>query len=131
MTKAIEEDNVHSVARRTVELTAGHPVLLRYVVARRGEDGGPRLFHILLGFGEETLPVFSSWEAAQNFALANTLGQEWHVRETSAGELVSLLFGPCAAIEWVLLDPLARRISAGDAAANLMSRERFVDYILV
>lgn len=129
MTKAIEKDNGHSVAFRTAELFEEHPGLLHYVVARHGNNG-PTLFHTLLGFGEETLPVFSSWEAAQNFALSNALGGEWHVRESSTGELVSLLLGPCAGTEWVLLDPLARGLSTGDAAASLMGRERFVDYIL-
>lgn len=128
--KIIEKDNKHCVAPRTADLSARYSVLLHYVIARHG-DNAPQLYHTLLGFGEETLPVFSSWKAAQNFAISNAVGQEWHVRETSAGELASLLLSPCAGTDWVLLDPLARRLSVGDAAENLMSRERFVDYILV
>jgi hypothetical protein len=51
-------------------------------------------------------------------------------RECSAGELVSLLLGPYEGIEWVLLDPLPGSLTAGGAQTNLMSRQRFVDYLL-
>jgi hypothetical protein len=104
-------------------------VLLRYVIARQGNKG-PELFSFSIGSDEEALAVFSSGRAAQSFALSNTLGWEWHARVCSAGELVSLLLGPYAGIEWVLLDPLPGCLAAGDTPANFMRWENFVDYLL-
>ena len=130
MTKAIEKDNGHGrVARDKVGHHAGCPVLLRHVIARHGNKG-LELFRLSLGFDEEALLVFSSRRAAQNFAFSSTLGREWYARECSAGELTSLLLGPYASTEWVLLDPLPGRLAAGDAPTNLMRWESFVDYLL-
>src|SRR3712207_7841170 len=44
----------------------------------------------------------------RSFLRLGTLGTGWQARETSAGELISLLYGPCAGIERVALDPLPR-----------------------
>jgi hypothetical protein len=132
MTKAIEKDNRYPVARNVhfLDSHARRPTPLIYVVAR-DENNVPMLLHIPLGFGEETMPVFSSWGTARNFALSYASGEGWYVKECSAGELVSLLLRPYAGIEWVLFDPLPGRLSAGDAPANLMGRERFLDYLLL
>ena len=130
MTKAIEKDSGHG---RVVRDRAGHhargPVLLRHVIARRGNKG-LELFRLSLGFDEEALLVFSSRRAAQNFAFSSALEREWYARECSAGELTSLLLGPYAGIEWVLLDPLPGRLAAGDTPTNLMRWESFIDYLL-
>ena len=45
------------------------------------------------------------------------------------GELISLLVGPCAGVEWVAFDPRPGPRSGGEVA-NLMPRENFVDYLL-
>lgn len=131
MTKAIERDNSYHVAPDARSNNhARRPVLLHYVVAR-DENNDPKLLHIPLGFGEETLPVFSSWGTARNFALSYAFGEEWYVREYSTGELISLLFRSYEGIEWVLLDPLPGRLSAGNTPANFMGRECFIDYLLL
>ena len=54
----------------------------------------------------EALPVFSFEEEAEMFLRLETPGTCWRARETTAGELVSLLYGPCAAVRKVALDPL-------------------------
>ncbi len=115
--------------RDEVRRSTQRPVLLHYTIARHGE-GGLRLLHVPLGFGEEALMVFSSWEAAQRYFLREVFRGEWYARECSGGELVSLLLGPYEGIEWVLLDPLPGNLTAGGAQTNLMSRQRFVDYLL-
>ena len=104
-------------------------MLLRYAIARQGE-GKLRLLHIPLGFGEEALIVFSSWQAAQRYFLSEVFSGEWYARECSSGELVSLLLGPYEGIEWVLVDPLPAGLTAGGSQTNLMSRQRFVEYLL-
>jgi hypothetical protein len=115
--------------RDEIRRPALRPVLLHYAIARH-RNGGLRLLHIPLGFNEEALVVFSSWEAAQRYFLSEVFSGEWYARECSGGELVSLLLGPYEGIEWVLLDPLPGSLTAGGAQTNLMSRQRFVDYLL-
>jgi hypothetical protein len=83
-----------------------------------------------LGFDEEALIVFSSWEAAQRYFLSEVFSEEWYTRECSAGELVSLLLGPYEGLEWVLLDPPSGHLTAGGAQTDLVSRERFVAQLL-
>jgi hypothetical protein len=54
------------------------------------------------------LVVFSFQEEAQMFLdLRLTASKDrWRVRQTSVGELVSLLYGPCSDTRKVVLDPL-------------------------
>jgi hypothetical protein len=80
------------------------PVLLHYAIAQDGANG-LKLLRVSSRFGEETLVMFSSWEAAQSFLLSDVFQGEWYARECSAGELTSLLLGPYKAIKWVLFDP--------------------------
>ncbi len=76
----------------------------------------------------EALPVFSARWAARGYLFAEVPGGGWYVKTCAPGELVSLLVGPCAGIEWVMLDPRPGR-HAGEVA-NLMPWENFVDYLL-
>jgi hypothetical protein len=55
---------------------------------------------------KETLPVFSFEEEAETFLQLGEMGTGWRSRETTAGELISLLHGPCAGVKRVALDPL-------------------------
>ena len=124
-----KEERGYVAPRDEVRRPALRPVLLHYAIARHRNDG-LRLLHIPLGFNEEALVVFSSWEAAQRYFLPEVFSGEWYARECSGGELVSLLLGPYKGIEWVLLDPLPGNLTAGGAQTNLMSKQRFVDYLL-
>ncbi len=77
---------------------------------------------------ETTLPVFSfAEEAAMYLRLAN-LGREWRIRKSTSGELVSMLFGPCADVRLVALDPLPGLFSRVSIKLVSMSSERFVDH---
>jgi hypothetical protein len=127
--KVTKKERGYVAPRDEVRRPALRPVLLHYAIARHGNDG-LRLLHIPLGFNEEALVMFSSWEAAQRYFLSEVFSGEWYTRECSGGELVSLLLGPLEGIEWVLLDPLTGNLTAGGAQTNLMSRQRFVDYLL-
>jgi hypothetical protein len=84
-----------------------------------------------LGSGEEALPVFSFGEEAELF-LAGLVapGEGWRVRRTAAGELISVLMGPCAGVGRVLLDPLPA-LTTGTAADLVgVDREDFLDLLL-
>lgn len=129
MVKSVERDEGSGVGSGAAGRGVGRPVLMRYVVARQG-DNGPRLLHVPLGFGDEALLVFTSREAAQDFVLSHALEEEWRARESSAGELISLLLGPYASIGWVLIDPFSGGPPAEGASENLIPWERFVDQLL-
>ena len=71
------------------------------------------------------LPVFSFEEEAQAFL--ELLGEEekelgWRIRETSPGELISVLLALCAQVKRVALDPLP--LSCGGAVLPFISVKR-------
>jgi hypothetical protein len=86
----------------------------------------------LNGAGECTLPAFSGKGEAEMFLLLGkeTFEQRWHVRETSAGELVSILYGPCAGVGRVALDPSPEMIGINAVSLVSVTRERFLSWIL-
>ena len=57
---------------------------------------------------EKALPVFSFEEEARMFLELGAL-DGWRVREPAVGKLTSVLFGPCAGVRRVALDPLPGR----------------------
>lgn len=117
------------LARDKVSPRARPSVLLRYVVARR-ENVDLELFSVHSRSEEKALIVFSSERTAQTFARSRAPEREWHVRVCSAGELVSLLLGLYAGVNWVLLDPLPRHLVDKDTPENLVRCEDFIDYLL-
>jgi hypothetical protein len=78
------------------------------------------------------LPVFSFEEEAEMYLRlwAGTASEGWRVRETSVGELASVLYGPCASVSRVALDPLPE--VCGGSLLDLLSVERdeFVQVLL-
>ena len=56
--------------------------------------------------GETVLPVFSFQEEGEFFLSLEAAEADWWPRETTTGELVSLLLGLCARVDKVALDPL-------------------------
>jgi hypothetical protein len=56
--------------------------------------------------GEIVLPIFSFQEEGELFLRLESTEANWWPRETTTGELVSLLLGLCARVDKVALDPL-------------------------
>ena len=80
--------------------------------------------------GEQALPVFSGQGQAEMFVwLGGAFEDDWRVRETSSGELVSILYGPCAGVGRVALDP-SPETTAEIIRLVSVSRERFVRWIV-
>jgi hypothetical protein len=104
------------------------PAPSHHVVARDGDKGLEVLLVPLEGKGR-VLPVFSAGWAAHGYLFAEAPGGGWYVKTCMPGELVSLLVGPCAGVEWVALDPRPGPQRGGEAA-TVMPRENFVDYLL-
>ncbi|HZB81258.1 MAG TPA: hypothetical protein VE288_00230 [Rubrobacteraceae bacterium] len=83
--------------------------------------------------GEQALPVFSFKEEAETFLRLEAPSQEGlRARETTRGELISVLYGPCAGVKQMLLDPLPPQVG-GEAMNQLVSlgSEEFVrDFLM-
>lgn len=69
----------------------------------------------------KALVVFSFEEEAEMFLDLRLAASEdgWKVRQTSAGELVSILHGPCSGTKRIVLDPVPE--IGGAALADLLS----------
>ena len=81
--------------------------------------------------GEQALPVFSGEGEAQMFVwLEGAFEDGWRVRETSVGELVSILYGPCAGVGRVALDPSPEMVGINAISLVSLTRERFLSWIL-
>lgn len=101
---------------------------LKWWLLAKSEDRGAGV--LLSDRGGQTLPVFSGEGEAQMFVwLGGAFENGWRVRETSSGELVSILYGPCAGVGRVALDPLPE-IAPETISLISVSRERFVSWIL-
>ena len=105
-----------------------HPAPLHYVVAKDDARALEVLRVSLEGKGG-VLPVFSAGWAAHGYLFAEAPGGGWYVRAYTPGDLISLLVGPCASVEWVALDPRPGPPSGGESA-TVMPWENFVDYLL-
>ena len=103
------------------------PAPLHYVVVKDGDHGLEVLRVSLRGNGE-ALPVFSAGWSARGYLFAEAPGGGWYVKTCTPVELVSLLVGSCAGIDWVALDSRPGR--SGGEAANVMPWENFMDYLL-
>lgn len=81
------------------------------------------------GLGE-ALPVFGFEQEATIFLRLGTLGAGWRVRETSTGELLSFLYGPCGGVERVALDPLPQMFDGAVVYFVCVNRKDFVRTLL-
>ena len=81
--------------------------------------------------GGETFPVFGYEEEAEMFLhLGGYDDDGWRARESSSGEIVSVLCGPCSGVEGVSLDPLPGMVADGTLCLVWLGRERFLDQLL-
>lgn len=76
------------------------------------------------------MPVFSFEEEAEMFLRLGALGTGWRVRETTCGELVSVLYAPCRDVKRVALDPLPEMAVQSTVGFVSLSREAFVEVLL-
>jgi hypothetical protein len=86
---------------------------------------------IHLGGDGEALAVFSFEDEAKMFLHFRraALGEGWWVRQTSVGELVSVLYGPCSNAKKVVLDPLPG-VVGGEELIGFLSMRRN-DYLRI
>ena len=79
--------------------------------------------------GSNVLPVFSFREEAEMFLGLGYAADGWRVKETTYGELVSVLFAFHRKIRGVLLDPHPADLSE-DVAVSVVGRSAFVSSLL-
>jgi hypothetical protein len=115
--------------RRTTKIPGGPTPATRWMVARNGEG---RLEPLCVRTGlSKVLLVFSFEEEAEMFVhLGGYESSGWRARESCAGELVSVLLGPCADVEGVALDPLPEMLEDGTIELVEVGRRRFVGQLL-
>jgi hypothetical protein len=105
---------------------ASHELSLRYLIARH-ENNRLELLTLAAISGGEVLPVFGTERAARDFLRGGGFGGSWWVRESSAGELVSLLLGHLADVDIVALDP---HPGPPDAGLQGKSKKEFIDALV-
>ena len=76
---------------------------------------------------KRALVVFGFEDEARAFFMSASLGDGWCIRESSAGEVISILFGPCAHVDGVLLDPPPEICPS--PTRRTVDRRRFVDFL--
>ena len=100
-----------------------------WLIVRHG-TGRAEIFTANHPGGEPVLVVFGSREEAQLF-IEEELGEGgWQARSAGAGELISVLYGPCRRAGRVALDPLPKMLVEGMVEIVSLSRERFIDSLL-
>lgn len=112
------------------ERGAGRPPGSTYWLIAKNENGRMEMLTICLPDGEEALPVFSFREGAEAFLGLGGFGSGWRVKESRAGELVSVLMGPCAGVGRVALDPLPETVARKTVELLSLDRERFMRNLL-
>ena len=80
--------------------------------------------------GETVLPLFSFQEEAEFFLSLEAAEADWWPRETTTGELVSLLLGLCARVDKVALDPLPSLGERETIGLVSTGRRRFMRYLM-
>jgi hypothetical protein len=81
--------------------------------------------------GETVLPVFSFQEEGEFFLRFVTTEAGWWTRETTTGELVSLLLGLYARVDKVALDPLPGRLGETEIVELVSTgRRHFVSHLM-
>jgi hypothetical protein len=85
---------------------------------------------LTIGSYKEVLPVFSFNEEAEMFLRFGVSGTGWRSRESTCGELTSVLYASCRDIEHVALDPLPEMVAGGMVGFVSLSREAFIGVIL-
>jgi hypothetical protein len=102
-----------------------------YWLIAKNKNGRLEVLATDLAGGEEVMPVFSHEQEAEMFLGLWEVGFDgWQARESTVGEIISVLCGPCASVERVALDPLPEMVLERTVGLVSLSRERFMDLVL-
>ena len=101
----------------------------------RHEHGRIEVLTAELAGGGKALPVFSFAEEGELFLACGGASKavaegRWRVWRTEAGELASVLLGPCRGVGRVALDPLPEIDAEPVNRLASLDRERFLRFLL-
>jgi hypothetical protein len=99
-----------------------------WLIAARAR-GGMEVLTLDAG-GEVVLPIFSFQEESEHFLHPEAKVAGWSPRETTTGELASLLLGLCARVNKVALDPLPGLGEREILGLVSTGRRHFLHYLL-
>ena len=103
----------------------------RWWLITKTENGRIRVpDYVPRGDGGEALPIFSFEEEAEMFLHLSGYADSWSVRESSSGEIVSVLLGPCSGAESVALDPPPKMVAGATLSLVSLRRKRFLERLL-
>jgi hypothetical protein len=125
---------IETTARQATKPPSGSlwrsPSPTRWMIA--SDDANGRIEPLCVQAGTAmVLAVFSFEEEAEMFLhLGGYDGGRWRVRESGAGELVSVLCGPCIDVWGVALDPLPEMLKDGTLSLVGVGRRRFLRQLL-
>jgi len=122
-----------SSTRESAETADGVPrqtVTQRYWVIAKDGFGQLEVLTVDLDGTGEALPVFSFEEEAEMFLWLQRTEDGQEVRETTPGQLVSILYGPCADVGRVMLDPLPEIGARMQISLLGMDRHDFVESVM-
>ena len=126
----IAKNEANNLARRATQRRLGRPKLANWLITKN-ENG--RLEVLITSFAstKEALPVFSHEEEAELFLrLWEVEGEGWQIRESTAGEIISVLYEPSVGVKHVALDPLPEMVIERTLGLVSLSRERFLELVL-
>ena len=106
-----------------------------WVIAKDAKDakdgfGRPDVLTVDLDGTGQALPVFSFEEEAEMFLWLQGTEDGQEVRETTPEQLVSILYGPCADVGRVMLDPLPEIGARMQNSLLGMDRNDFVESVM-
>ncbi len=103
-----------------------------WVIAKDAKDGfgQPDLLTVDLDGAGEALAVFSFEEEAEMFLWLQRTEDGREVMETTPGQLVSILYGSCADVGRVMLDPLGEIAVRMQISLLGMDRGDFVESVM-
>jgi hypothetical protein len=117
--------------RRTAEHTPRQPPdPVSYWLIAEKRNNRIEVLTIRTDDEQETLPVFSSEEEAEIILRFGGVTGGWRARESSVGELVSVLSGACAGVRKVALDPSPEMMVEGAVGLVSLLRESFMNLIM-
>ena len=122
---------IGTAARETqgaTEWSRRRPPGAAYWLITKTANGRVQVLTFDCGTGE-ALPVLSHAEEAEMFLSLGQAGGEWRVTESRVGGLISVLYGPCARVKEVALDPLPEMVARGTLGLVSIARDRFMDYL--
>jgi hypothetical protein len=106
------------------------PDVPRYWIITKHDQSQLRALTVSLSSGEEALAAFSFKEEAELFLMLEQVSEDWQIRESSAGEITSLLLGPYVDVKRVALDPASEMLAQKMGGLVSLDRQRFMDIIL-